>query len=199
MPRPRIPLLRPTLAALALASTLWLPLAPASAIPLVPGQFLELDFSFSEPPQTLVGDIDVLSFEISSLSPASGLTGIRIDLFDGATPLGSQGGDGDVRYFWSWKTPASQWNLMNPQVADLSSVIDGSIDGRIVLTPFFDPLATDPMLDVEFPRIRTGTATSETNLLFGDPAPNVTIEVMPEPTALALLAAAGLLLAVRRR
>lgn len=199
MPRPRIPLLWPALAALAFASALWLPLAPASAIPLVPGQSLVLDFSFSDPPQTLVGDIDVLSFEISSLSPASGLTGIRIDLFDGLTALGSQGGDGNVRSFWSWKTAASQWNLMNPQLADLSSVIDGSIDGRIVLTPFFDPLATDPMLDVQFPRIRTGTATSQTTLVFGDPAPNVSIEVVPEPTALALLGAAGLLLAVRRR
>lgn len=199
MPRPRIPLLRSAIAALALASTLWLPPVAASAIPLAPGEFLMVDFGFSSPPQTLVGDIDVLTFEISSVSPSSGLTGIRIDLFDGATLLGSQGGNGDVRFFWSWKTPGSQWDLMSPEVADLSSVIDGSIDGRIVLTPFFDPLATDPFLDVQFPRVRTGTATSETTLLFGAPAPDVSIEVVPEPGVAALLAAAGFLLVTLRR
>jgi hypothetical protein len=189
-------------AVLAGALILGLGAPPARALTVLPGQAFEVDFSFSSAPQSALGDVDVLAFQLGAGTVATGVTGYQVELYDGAALLGTH--TTAALALWSFVSAASPWTV-SPLVVDLSSVIDGSIAGRLRVIPSFDPAATSPSLEVVFfpppgTGLDSGTSLSDgVTLADALPAPTVhatRIAAVPEPGLLGLLAAAGL--AVRR-
>lgn len=173
---------------------------PARALTVLPGQAFEVDFSLSSAPQSALGDVDVLVFQLGAGTVASGVTGYQVELYDGATLLGTHATAGLA--LWSFVSAASPWTV-NPLVVELSSVIDGSIAGRLRVIPSFDPVATSPSLEVVFfpppgTGLDTGTSLSDgVTLADALPAPTVhatRVAAVPEPGLLGLLAATGLAL-----
>ncbi len=183
--------------ALLLGGLLWALAAAASAIPLVPGQSVEIDFSLAGPGVVTIGgmpptvlDADAVTIFLS-VQDAVGLTGYSVELFDGATSLGSD--TTPVRSIWGF-VDGSLWNL-GAIAADLSSVVDGSIDGRLVMTPLFDA-TPGAGLDVLAATPNVGYANAANSLLPIDQIPVVgPVRVVPEPDLLGLLGLAGLWLA----
>jgi hypothetical protein len=180
------------LAALLLASAGLILGAPraAGAIPLSPGETLEIAFFFSSAPVALTGEVDAVVLDIG-MSGASGLEGFSIALLDGAALLGSQ--TTGVQTLWAFTSPGSGFTL-NAVPAELDTVREGSIDGRIRLTPHFADSALAPGVEVTFTNLSVGRGgTPPSGLVDAEPAPTVLpAVVVPEPALLSLLALAAL-------
>lgn len=96
----------------------------------------------------------------------------------------------------SWKSPTSLWNFDNPAIADFTSIVNGTINGRIDFS-----IATGAM-DINFANVRLsmGQAQGPSIVNLSNPQPTVTsVQIVPEPTALALLALLLPVLIPRRR
>jgi hypothetical protein len=182
-----------------LGVALWL-LAPgtAGALTLLPGQSLEIDFSFASAPQvTLPGPTvvapDTLTFRVLT-GTVSGLQGVNIFLEDGGSSLGVDASS-LANPIWAFTDSASAWPVtLNRTDVDFSSILDGSIQGLVRLTPVFAPLAATPQLELTFTEVLVGLATSAGGFVPADPSIAVaTPRIVPEPsTALLLAAVAGL-------
>lgn len=191
--RERSPCLRPgaRLRAGLLVAFLALGAGPAGALTVLPGEAFEVPFSFTAPPQSALGDVDVVAFLLAGSSTASGVLGYRVELWDGATLIGAHHSSG--LQLWAFTTSTTAWSE-NPLVVDLSSVVDGSIDGRLRVIPEFDPAASGAHLEaVFFPvtGLKVGTGLSDgISLVEGEPAPVVGsswVAAVPEPGAAGLL------------
>lgn len=174
--------------------------APAPATPLLPGESLVLPFSFAGPPVAPGGDVDTVVVDIG-LSGASGLDGFVVQLRDGATVLGQQ--TTGVQMLWAFKSPGSSFTLSAVE-SELGPIVDGGIQGRIHITPLFDPGAASPGVSIDFATLSVGRGgTPPSGLL--DATPGATLlepRVVPEPGSAALLLGVGLALAcagLRRR
>lgn len=182
---------------LALLALLWLLPLPAAALSILPGQSLEVDFSLSGPAPSA----DVVTFLLDPTTTSSGVTGMSVSLYDGSTLLASR--SGSLSDLTAFVAPGSAWTT-NAVSADLSSVQDGSITGRIVATPSFDGLPGDALDAVFYPfsGLVVGQATGSNSLIpLGSGSILVTrTAAVPEPQPIALLASAALLgAAVTRR
>lgn len=167
---------------------------PAAAISILPGQSLEVDFSLVAPAPTA----DVVTFNLApGYTSATGFTGMTVSLYDGNTLLASRTSTtADPTELTAFASPGSLWTF-DAVTADLSSVQDGSITGRVVLTPTFDgsPGASLDAVFFSATGLYVGTATtskqmdalSAGSLIIDGPV------ALPEPSALALLSAAALL------
>jgi hypothetical protein len=178
---------------------------PAGALTIGPGQSMEVDFTFGAPPVFATGGSppltlppDVLTFRILVGPGTSGLAGLEVECWDGATLLGSRSG-GTSPLIWGFADPASRWPAaLNRVDVDLASVVAGTIQGMIRLVPTFAP--GGGALEVTFVEILSGATDAVGALLVASPSPTLSApRLLPEPAAALLLAAAlGGLAAARR-
>jgi hypothetical protein len=169
---------------------------PAGALMIGPGQSLEVDFAFGaapvfstggSPPLTLPPD--VLTFRILLGPGTSGLAGLEVECWDGATLLGSRSG-GSSPLIWGFADPASRWPAaLNRVDVDLASVVAGTIQGMIRLVPTF--ASGGGSLEITFIEILSGATDAAGSLLVASPSPTLSApRLLPEPAAALLLAAA---------
>jgi hypothetical protein len=170
--------------------------APARALTLAPGQALEIDFSFAAPPVFTVSPSvtlppDVLTFRIVLGPATTGASGLDVELFDGATSLGSVS-SGLATLIFGFADPASNWPIgLNRTDASLASVVDGTIQGRLRLVPTFG--AGGGALEITLAEILTGATDAFGGLLVASPSPLASApRVLPEPAAALLLLLAAL-------
>ena len=169
--------------------------APAAALTIGPGEAIEAPFSLTAP----ATGANTLTFNLVSVV-AVGVTTMTVELYDGATLLGSVSGvpvSGGVAAF---KDGASQWET-NAVVADLASVRAGTIAGRILVLPDFGAAGVLTAQVSEFTSFAVGTSVQDTEITPLSGVLSVGEEfVVPEPgTALLLAAAASLHMLLRRR
>jgi hypothetical protein len=167
--------------------------APAQALTLGAGQGIEVPFSLTAP----ATGADTLTFNLVGVV-ALGVSTMTLELYDGTTLLAAVSSV-PVSGIAGFAEPGSLWET-NHAAADLASVRDGTIDGRIRVLPEF-PGAGALTADVSaFTSLLVGTATDVARLepiagvvALGDPF------VVPEPALGVLLASALLRLSRRRR
>ena len=104
--------------------------APAAALTIGPGQGIEAPFSLTAP----ATGANTLTFNLVSVS-AVGVTTMTVELYDGATLLGSVSGV-SVNGIAAFVDVGSLWTT-NAVSTDLASVRAGTIVGRIVVLPDF--------------------------------------------------------------
>lgn len=190
-------------------------LAPSSAAALtvLPGEVFEVQFDFAD--GAPAATVDALVFDVGPGTTATGILGYQVELWDGATLLGSASTAGLQP--WAFKKAGSVFDLNPgggpglPVVVDFDSIADGSFDGALRLVPQFDPGVPGAQLEIEFfpppgTGLQLGTAQDESSLALSDPGPTVILtRSVPEPGLAALLplallgGAGGAALARRRR
>jgi hypothetical protein len=175
---------------------LWLAPLPARALTIGPGQSLGVDFTFAAPPVFATGGSpgltlppDVLTFRILLGAATTDLTGLQAELWDGATRLGSRSGGASPLIF-GFADAASRWpTALNRVDVDLTSVVDGTIQGMIRLVPTFGSGAG--ALEITFVEVLSGATDAVGALLVASPSPIVSApRILPEPAAVWLLVAA---------
>lgn len=157
---------------------------PASALSIGPGQGIEVPFSLSAP---AVG-ADTLTFNLVGVV-ALGLSTMTVELYDGATLLAAvnavpiSGIAGFVDVGSAWET--------NHTAADLTSVRDGTIDGRIRVLPDFPGAGALTAEVSPFTSLLVGNGTDVREIMpisgvaaLGEPF------IVPEPALGVLLVAA---------
>lgn len=181
-------------AVLGLAIGAWLGAAtPGLALTANPGQAFEAPFSMTGP----ATGADTLTFRLVNVT-AVGVATMTVELYDGATLLGSVGGV-PVNGIAAFVDAGSLWTE-NAASADLASLRAGTFDGRIRVLPDFNG-----------PGSLTGDVSQVTSFVVGHGSDDATITalsgvlsvgtlrvVVPEPHTLALLAATAAL-CLRRR
>jgi hypothetical protein len=164
---------------------------PGWALSLVPGEALEAPFSVT------ANVADTLTFNLVSVD-AVGVSTMTVELYDGATLLGSVSGV-SVTGVAAFVDAGSLWTSSNQASADLSTLRDGSTTGRIVVLPDFAPATALDASVSEFTSFQVGHGTGLNSL---DPIAGVLTVgegfVVPEPGAAWLLAGAAAL-RMRRR
>jgi hypothetical protein len=188
--------------ALALAS-------PGRAVSVLPGEAFEIDFGFSAAPLAAGSPVDLLVFGLAPTTTSTGLIGYDVELWDGGTLLATN--STGVELLWGFVSAASTWT-QNPQVvSDFSSIVDGSIDGRIRLIPQFAAVpSSGPGASVDvvfFPPPGTGldagvALADGISFLVATPEPFVSatrVVAVAEPAVGMLLVAAGLAARRHRR
>lgn len=180
----------------------------ARSATLLPGEVLEVAFDFTSPavfvnPSSPPASVppDVLTFRVVA-GTVVGLSGVTVELFDGATGLGSDS-DGLAPGIWGFAAASSAWSAsLNRVVVDLSSVVDGSIAGLVRLTPHFQAVA-GAHLEITFVEVLSGVATTTVGgLLRASPDPRIlsqSVVLVPEPAPTLLLLAALAALGARAR
>lgn len=169
-----------------------LPGTPAGAIPVGPGQFLEIPFAWTSPPVVSGASVDTLTLTLANASTASGLIGITVSLLDGQTLLGQVTTSATERIF-AFAEPPSEWTKNADISVDLASVRSGAIAGRLLVTPIFSgsPGSFFDVVLPAFPPVQAGRSPEDTVLFTASPDPVLgTPRVVPEPASAILLAAA---------
>jgi hypothetical protein len=175
------------------------------ALTVMDGQALEVAFAFSAPP--LVGGVSPV--EVLLVDPvvtASGVTGWDVELWDGSSHLGTSS-TGPTADPWAFTTAASAWET-NAVEVDLTSVIDGSIDGRVRVIPRFAPSAVAASVEIDFfpppgRGLKAGIGSTDPVLSFASASPLPELQGAPrvvavtEPVTGLLLAPPALLWARR--
>lgn len=184
--------------------------APGRAVTVLPGEAFEVDFTFSSQPLASGNPVDLLVFSLAPSTVSSGLTGYDVELWDGGTLLATNSTGPDL--LWGFVSAGSAWT-QNPEiVSDFSSIVDGSIDGRIRLIPQFGSVpaasGSGAFVDVVFfpppgTGMDAGVALSDgISFVAADPEPFVSatrVVAVPEPAAALLLGAGALAAACARR
>jgi len=169
--------------------------APGFALSIGPGQRIEAPFSLTAP----ATGANTLTFNLVSVA-ALGVTTMTVELYDGATLLGSVSHvpvNGSVGFVDTGA--GSQWNT-NAVEADLSSVRAGTIAGRIVVRPDFGAASAFSAEVSPFTSFAVGDGTGSNSILPIAGVLNVGEEfVVPEPAAAALLLAGAAVWLLRRR
>lgn len=185
----RIVLFQKTLGVLLVCLGLFAVGNPARALLIGPGEAIEVTFDFSAPPDAGGNTVDLLYMTITPIISSGPTISVLSQLFDGATLLG--GGVQSISAF----TGFSDGIYGNAFPANLDSVRDGTIDGRIVLTPTF-PGGTG-FMEFDPANLKVGAAHAVTTerVLFASPNPTVlsvgtTVSAVPVPAALLLFASA---------
>lgn len=210
--RPRLKFTK-TMSALAAVVIFGLPAVSHAAV-IQSGETLRVNFSIpGVPAVTSLGEIDTLTFTLDAIR-TNGIIGApsaRFELLDGSQLLGS--------YEFAFSSPftsfaftstSSLYLFRSTAVSDFSSIVDGTIDGRIEITNTtkraFDFQPEDPAFNYT---VRGGTLgrafASNGVVLAPSGVRNVIIESqervvsVPEPSSTALLFGAMLTLLVLRR
>lgn len=161
----------------------------AAALLVTPGQALEVTFSFFNTPPVVPGGVDVLALTTPPFTASGPGIAVNAELFDGATLLGS----GSVSS--AAIVPfVSAGSLFDGVTANLASVVDGTIDGLIRITPLFTE--ADGFIEFTFANfnIRAGRGTSANGQIFAAPFARVqsaevvsAVSPVPLPAAFILL------------
>jgi len=172
-------------------------LGQAAALPVAPGQILQVEFNFPADPTTTLGEIDVLQLGLVATcagGAACGAPSASIALFDGSMLLGTntltftQPGTS-----FAFTSPTSLYTFQAADVSDFSSIANGTLDGRLQITNL--GTATFDFTVIPFPGGSVGRAGSTNGYVIGAPDPILTsqqvVAAVPEP-ATWLLIAAGL-------
>lgn len=161
----------------------------AAALLVKPGQALEVTFTFFNTPPNVPGGVDVIALTTTPFAASASGISVVADLFDGATLLGS--GTVASAAIVPFVSPGS---LFGGVQSNLATVVDGTIDGLIRLTPSFTD--ADGFLEFTFANfnIRAGRGTSETGQILAAPFARVSsaevvsaVSHVPLPAAFILL------------
>ena len=137
-------------------------------------------------------DPDVLLLNFGLITVIEPFTKRIADLYDGNTLLGTASSTSFGNHVGllnldpsnSWKAPGSPWNFDSPGTADFTTIVDGSIDGRIefrIATGSIDI----PLNQVNLTVLRATGPNSGTVVT---PVPTInSIEIIPAPGGAALL------------
>lgn len=168
---------------------------------ILPGEKLIVDFEFSQAPSSNVGEVDFFEFSYGgSFVDFFGSSHVDARLYDGNTLLGSKTiTSGGCCTFVEPGSPGS--NLSTVDI-DMSSIKDGSIDGRFEYVPFFDSPTQFSQIQLAW-SLGTGTFVSVGSYWPGSPDPTITnyeVAVVPVPPALWLFGSGLLgLIGIARR
>ena len=137
-------------------------------------------------------DPDVLLLNFGLITVIEPFTKRIADLYDGNTLLGTASSTSFGNHVGllnldpsnSWKAPGSPWNFDSPGTADFTTIVDGSIDGRIefrIATGSIDiPLNQVNLTALRATGPNTGTPVT--------PLPTInSIQILPAPGGAALL------------
>lgn len=161
----------------------------AAALLVTPGQALEVTFSFFNTPPVVPGGVDVLALTTTPFSASGPGISVNAELFDGATSLGS-----GVVASAAIVPFVSAGSLFDGVSSNLASVVDGTIDGLIRITPIFTE--ADGFIEFTFANfnIRAGRGTSANGQIFAAPFARVqsaevvsAVSPVPLPAAFILL------------
>jgi hypothetical protein len=168
--------------------------APAAALTIGPGQGIEAPFSLTAP----ATGANTLTFNLVSVSGV-GVTTMTVELYDGATLLGSVSGV-SVNGVAAFVDVGSLWTT-NAVSTDLASVRAGTIVGRIVVLPDFGAAGALSAQVSNVTSFAVGNGTDDETILPIAGVLSVGEEfAVPEPNgALLLLAGAVALRALRQR
>ncbi len=149
---------------------------------------MEVTFSFFNTPPVVPGGVDVLALTTPPFTASGPDISVNAELLDGATSLGSGAvASAAIVPF------VSAGGLFDGITANLATVIDGTIDGSIRITPNFTE--ADGFIEFTFANfnIRAGRGTSANGQIFAAPfARVVSAEVVsavshvPLPAAIVL-------------
>lgn len=140
---------------------------------LTPGTTIELDFTIAAD-----ASADVLELTGNGLS---GFQGAQVQLFDGATLLGTAPSDGDG-LFANWRSATSLFNIQFTDTIDFSSLQNGTIAGRIDITPGYVFPAIVPTIAPGSFALQEGTGTADNSFQLG-PAATITGVTLLPPTS----------------
>ncbi len=161
----------------------------AAALLVTPGQALEVEFSFFNTPPVVPGGVDVLALTTTPFSASESNISVNAELFDGSTLLGS-----GVVASAAIVPFISAGSLFDGITSNLATVIDGTIDGRIRITPNFT--SADGFIEFTFANfnVRAGRGTSDGSQVFAAPFARVqaaevvsAVSPVPLPAAVFLL------------
>ena len=177
-----------------LAAAILAPLAAlsptASGELMTSDEFLRIEFKVT--PDWTPVDPDVLLLNFGLITVIEPFTKRIADLYDGNTLLGTASTTSFGNHVGllnldpsnSWKAPGSPWNFDSPGTADFTTIVDGSIDGRIefrIATGSVDI----PLNQVNLTVLRATGPNSGTVVT---PVPTInSIEISPAPGGAALL------------
>jgi len=168
--------------------------APAAALTIGPGQGIEAPFSLTAP----ATGANTLTFNLVSVV-AVGVSTMTVELYDGATLLGSVGGVPVSGGIAAFTDVGSQW-ITNAVSTDLTSVRAGTIVGRILVLPDFGASGALTAQVSEFTSFAVGSSATDTQITPLAGVLSVAEEFpVPEPSAAFLLAGAAALHTLRRR
>jgi hypothetical protein len=158
---------------------------------LTPGTLIELDFTIAAD-----GSADVLSLGGNGLS---GFQGAQVQLSNGATVLGTAPSD-DPGLFAKWRSSSSLFNVQFTDTIDFTSLQNGTIAGRIDITPGYVFPAIVPTIAPSSFTLQEGTGIANNAFQLGATATITTVTLLPttpapEPATLPMLAC-GLMLLV---
>lgn len=174
---------------------------PVSAVPISPteylydGDYIEVNFSFNGAPTVDIGSVDMLYVGFGGGGAAS--TDFEFELFNGTTSLGGSVVQTSSASIWTHgpKPSYSAYPSYTKLATDLSSVINGSIDGRLFMTPIFaDTSWSQSITSISVKASSTSCGTSG-DTLCGPTYANIDNYVIhrgggndiPEPSSIALL------------
>lgn len=186
--------------ALTIAAAMMVAARPASALPVLPGQALSVTFGFPGDPNSPIGEVDTLSFILNgTCSAGCGVPSAKVDLFNGATLLGT--------FSWTFSQPfttfaftsqTSQFTFNAARIADFSSIANGSINGLFRITNTATGVFDFSVQNM--PGASIGRANGTNGYVNGSPEPVITGQAtVPEPATLSLLATGAAFVAWRRR
>ena len=161
----------------------------AAALLVKSGQALEVAFTFFNTPPVVPGGVDVIALRTMPSAASGPSISVNAELFDGATLLGSGiAASAEIVPF------VSLGSLFDGVPSNLATVIDGTIDGLIRLTPNFT--SADGFIDFTFADlgIRAGRGTSGADQILAAPFARVqsaevvsALSHVPLPAAFLLL------------
>lgn len=186
------------LAAIALCASV-IP-AQASSVQSVmyPGQMLVVTFGFSSPPTTQYGPVDFIAFgggaSFTDFFTEGRSSYVLVSIFDGETLLGTKNVVPASQYCnCTFVSPGSPGTTPFTVDIDMSSIVNGTIDGRIEYVPFFDAPSEYSVVDQVW-RISTGHYVGYGSYWVASPEPIIysheVVQVVPAPPAAWLLGTA---------
>lgn len=162
----------------------------ALAIRIGAGEKIRVDFSFDSIPVTS-NPIDMLRVDAGGTSRTSDVTNLIVDLYDGSTLLGSVDHLGSS---WNFAETGSAAIGVAQTVGgiDLSSVINGTINGAIEVTPIFDNPTSSSFFQTGDFTIDAAHATGTSGFSKATPTATVgapvSLEASPPPGPIDILA-----------
>jgi hypothetical protein len=143
-----------------------------------------ITFTFTLP-QAGGGTANTFLFEALT---GTGFVGATAELFDGNTLLGTSVNPDTSQMLFVWVSPSSPFTIVPAGVIDFSSFINGTIQGRIVVTTTSHFVIVPPI---------SGLVLNATNFAGGIVLENATVTLVPEPSTLLLLGTGALALTLR--
>jgi len=170
---------------------------------ILPGEKLVVNFEFSQAPSSYVGEVDFFEFSYGgSFTDFFGSSYVDARLYDGNTLLGSKTITPSIICctFVESGSPGTTFNTID---IDMSSIKDGSIDGRFEYVPFFDSPTQYSQIELAW-SLSTGTFVSGGSFYPGTPDPTITnyeVAIVPVPTTIWLFGSGliGLIGVARRK